>query len=445
VKPDPGRLFAPPGSAARPFAEGLAWLWRLGPVADEPRPSDVGLGAAADARALGELVRQESLRAALVLAAGEEEEAGVAVPGSRVVEGVATFPHGRVQGRHTVFLEGRSVLRSGLGDHAVADGGVVYLGASPEDWGSVSAYWLFVLLAELLPRELGRPLIALPQLGCIRLDDSPGTAQQQLLGRDHPDRVMARRLDGYARSYRRSGAVLVVAVASAALREGRPVPLQEVWPAATEAVRRGVEAGVFEVACHGTLHLDREALAAGEVEPREFLRLSEEEAGRRLDEALSWARAALGEPASFVAPAWGYSSGTLAAAAERGLPTWCPPDPGPLLRGWQLHETTKESLRGLDRLDYRPLAALAGAGLPPTPVLHGRLLDNRPTPLRTPRDALDLARLVVRQDITRIPAVRGVRWVGVRELVAALRAHGETELGADGASAVGPGSSRLLA
>jgi hypothetical protein len=379
-----------------------------------------------------------------VLAAGEEEAAD-AVPRSRVVEGVAGFRHGRVHGRHTVFLDGRPVLRSRLGDHAVADRGVVYVGASPSDWGSVSAYWLFVLLAELLPRELGRPLIALPALGCIRLDDSPGTAQQQLLGRDHPDRVMARRLDGYARSYRRSGAVLVVAVASAALRERQPVPLQEVWPAATEAVRRGVEAGVFEVACHGTLHLDREALAAGEVEPREFLRLSEEEAGRRLDEALAWARATLGEPASFVAPAWGYSSGTLAAAAERGLPTWCPPEPGPLLHGWQLHETTKESLRGLDRLDYRPLVALASAGVPPTPVLHGRLLDNRPTPLRTPRDALDLARLVVRQDITRIPAVGGVRWVGARELVAALRAHGETELGGDGASAVGPGSSRLLA
>jgi peptidoglycan/xylan/chitin deacetylase (PgdA/CDA1 family) len=255
---------------------------------------------------------------------------------------------------------------------------------------------------------------------------------------------MVRRIREVTRLYRRAGARLVVAVPSEALVDGRPEPLDAVWPESIAALREGTEAGVLEPACHGTLHLDVEAFTRGEVEPKEFARLGQDEASRRIAKAADWLRRAIGEPASFIAPAWGYSPGTLAAAADSGLPIWQAPRPGPLVSGPEVFETTRDSLQGINRLDYRFLAALARVGLPPTVVLHGRLLDHRRATLDLPGDALACLRLAVHPDLVRIPYVRGLRWVGARELVEALRAHDETELGPDGRSVVGPGLSRVL-
>ena len=336
-----------------------------------------------------------------------------------------------MKGSFTVFEDGESVCRSSLGDHAVLRDGSLFL-ARPVELGLGARLLDLPLLADYLPRVLGRPLIALPPIGCIRWDDVPGTGQHQLEGRAKDDAEMARRIDRIAAEYRARHARLVVAVASTALRGGGPVPLDEVWPRSIGALHAAVAAGIFEPACHGTLHLDTDSLSAGVVEAREFARLSAEEAGRRIDAAVAWLRGTVGEPTSFIAPAWGYSPGTLAAAAERHLPTWREPAAGPLLvRGLDLHETLGDSLRGINGLDYRFLRALAAVGLPPTIVFHGRLLDHRE--LRARHAAL-LARLFVRREIIRVPAVAGVRWVGAAELIATLRAHDETELGAPPAS-----------
>jgi hypothetical protein len=188
-----------------------------------------------------------------------------------------------------------------------------------------------------------------------------------------------------------------------------------------------------------------EALGDGTVEPREFWRLDERAARSRIESASSWLRSTIGEPRSFIAPAWGYSRGTLAAAADIGLTTWQAPAPGPLLDGVQLFETTRDSLAGLSRVDYRFLTALARVGVPPTVVMHGRLLDHRRDTLELPGDAFAGARLAYRPDMFRLPRTTGLRWVGTQELVEALRAHGETELASDGRTIVGPGSSRALA
>ena len=436
-------LYVAAGSAARAFAEGMGWLWRV-PVRLEPGGSAVGFGVGPEAAGLRSLVRGSQLATAAVLVAAEDAD-DRSPPRARVVGGRADLHDGSVKGRFVTFDDGRVLVRSRLGAHAVEYDGMVYLGAGPSDWGTASAYWVFGAVADLLRRTLTRPLIVLPPLGCIRLDDVPGTGLQQLTGRGHPDGRMAGRIRTIIHRYREAGAQLVVAVASEAFVDGSPAPLDAVWPESVDVLRDGVRAGVLEPACHGTLHVEVEALADGTVEPREFGRLGKEVARSRIERASSWLRAALGEPQSFVAPAWGYSPGTLAAAAEIGLTTWRAPAPGPLLHGLQLFETTRDSLAGLNRVDYRFLSALARVGVPPTVVFHGRLLDHRRDTLELPGDAFACVRLAYRPDLFRIPMTGGLRWVGARELVDALRAHGETELARDGRTVVGPGSSRVLA
>jgi hypothetical protein len=231
------------------------------------------------------------------------------------------------------------------------------------------------------------------------------------------------------RSLRGARATLVVAVAAQALDGDRPVPLDAVWPRSVAELGAGVRLGVLEPACHGRLHLDRRALAEGRVEPREFAAMGREEASRALADAISWMTPRLGRPATFVAPAWGYSQGTLEAARELELPAWLPPRPGPLLGdGGEIVETLRDGLPGLHSLDYAPVERLAAAGLPPTVVFHGGLLDDRLSRLRATTDVLGAARLALRRDLPRIAALRGVGWVSARELLGALAAHSETAL-----------------
>ena len=86
-----------------------------------------------------------------------------------------------------------------------------------------------------------------------------------------------------------------------------------------------------------------------------------------------------------------------------------PPKPGPLLEGLLFHETLDNGLPSLERLDYSPLAAFARAGIPPTVVFHGRLLDGRPERLRVERDFFTLARLLRWRDLDRIARLDQVR------------------------------------
>ncbi|HEX8082725.1 MAG TPA: hypothetical protein VF529_00445 [Solirubrobacteraceae bacterium] len=303
--------------------------------------------------------------------------------------------------------------------------------ADPSRWGDLSVAWLLLALADFLPDVLGRPLVALPPVGCLRLDDSPGTAELQLRGLAKPDARELKRIRIMVRALERSGSVLVAAVAARALRDDRIVPIEEVWPRSFALIADSVERGLMEPACHGLLHLDPHEHAAGRIAPKEFLRLTKEEAGARLDEALAWMRGTLGPARSFIAPAWGYSDGALAAAAERALVTWMPPHLGPLLDGHLLRETLHDGVPGLQGLDYAPLERLAALGVPPTVVFHGRLLDDRLPRLREARDVLSLARLSRRRDLERIAALRGVKWVGAEELANRLRAHAAIEVEGD--------------
>lgn len=401
----------------------VASLWRLGPVLEEPAPDAVALGGPGDAGELIARVRERRLAGAVILAGGPGEEGG-GLPARRAVRGVATFRGaGAVDGEHVLLGGGPAAVRSSLGVHAVREGGVLVAGAGPGRWGDLAAWWLLPALAEFLSEILDRPLVALPPLGCLRLDDAPGTAELQLLGRARPDERERRRLRAMVRALESSGSTLVAAVAARALRDGAIVPIDEVWPASIALIAESVERGLMEPACHGLLHLDPAEHAAGRVAPREFLRLDREEAGRRLDEALAWMRGRLGPARSFIAPAWGYSDGALAAAAERGLTTWMPPRPGPLAEGHLLRETLHDGVPGLTGVRYAPLVRLAEAGIPPTVVFHGRLLDDRLPRLRAARDVVALARLARRRDLERIAALRGVRWVGAAELAERLRAH----------------------
>lgn len=423
-----GRLYAASGSAASAAAAGLAWLWRLGPVLDQPDPRAVGLGDAEEAAELASSVRDGRLAGAVVFAAAPGA-AGGALPERRLGTGVGVFDGGvRLDGEFTLLDGGTPLLRSSLGTHAaIVERNVLVLAAEATSaWALLRGYWTLPALARFLPGVLDRPLVLLPPVGCVRLDDVPGTAYHQVNDEAQSDRRQLRRVRALARAYAGEGAVLNLAVAARALSPDRSeeLPLEAVWPRSVAAIAEGVRDRVFEPVGHGCLHLDTDALAAGEIEPREFARLDEGEAGRRLDTLLAWQEEVLGRrPATFVAPAWGYSEGALAAVEARSLPTWRRPQPGPLRDGCYVRETIDSAFRGMRGVDYGAFAAMAGAGLPPTPVLHGGLFDLRLGQLRAARDAFGLARLFLRRDAVRLPGLRGLRWIGAGALLDLMRAH----------------------
>lgn len=416
------RVYAAPGSAARAYAAGIAWLWRLeGPVG-ERLPGAVGFGTAEETEDLAADVGAGRLAGAVVLAGGAQAGGRLRFEGGFHLHGPAL----RLEDR------GRPLVHSSAGLHAAERDGVLFLATTPKRWGSLDEAWALPVLARHLARRLARPLVALPAIGCLRIDDLPGTAELQLRGRSRDDRSMERHVRRIVASVERAGARLLVGVAARALHDGEPVPTDRVWPAAVAALADGVRRRVLEPAGHGLLHLNDAARARGELDPREFLGLGEEEAGRRIDAAMEWIRDRLGPSRMFVPPAWGCSDGTLSAAAARDLTIWQPPAPGPLIRpGGHVHETLRIGLGALDRLDYSPLRHIADHGLPPTVVFHGRLLDDRLVSLRERRAVLATARLARRRDLERIPRLRGITWVGAHELLERLHAHDAIEFRGD--------------
>jgi len=196
------------------------------------------LSEAAELRAL---VRSRRLAGAVVLA-GEPGGERDGVPARRRVAGRARFA-GRglvTTGTYSVLAGGQPAAVSSLGVHATRDGRVLTVGATPGDWGRLGAWWLLPVLAGFLVETLARPLVALPPVGCLRLDDAPGTAELVLRGRAKPDRRERRRLEAILGAVRRSGARLVVAVAARTLQDGREVPLDAAWPASLELLADAV-------------------------------------------------------------------------------------------------------------------------------------------------------------------------------------------------------------
>ena len=360
-----GALTASPDSAARPLAEALAWLWRLGPVADAPTAAAVAIGSAEEAPELAAAVAQGRAAAAIVCAPGAGEAIGP-LPARALKTGIAKFArHARIYDEFTVFAGGDPVVRTRVGDHAVLIGDrVMAIGADLVGrWGYLGAYWALAPIEQLLGEVLDRPLVKLPPVGSVRIDDVPGTAQLQLENREKDDDFSTKRMSGLHEVYRRHDARLSVAVPARALRDGEPVPLQEVWPRGMRALADGVADGTFDPVCHGWLHFDAEASTDEKIEPREFLRLDEGEAGRRVDGAVAWQREQLGDPRTFVAPAWGYGEGALKALAERGLPAWHRAAPEPLIVDGNPRETLigAGGVGGVFRLDYGSLVRLARA------------------------------------------------------------------------------------
>jgi hypothetical protein len=338
---------------------------------------------------------------------------------------------------------GRPVVRSSTAVHAAERAGVLYLATTPDRWGTLDEAWALPALARYISRCLGRPLVALPAIGCLRIDDLPGTAELQLRGAARDDDEAERRVRRMAEDIEAAGARLLVAVAARALRGEEPAPTDEIWPRAVAALADGVRRGVLEPAGHGLLHLNDAARAHGRVDPREFVDLTEDEAGRRMDTAMRWIRDRLGEASSFVPPAWGHNTGTLAAATARGLTVWLPPAPGPLwLDGGHVRETLQIGISALDGLDYSPLRRIAEFGFPPIVVFHGRLLDARVRSLRDRRALLTAARLARRRDLERIPRVLGVEWIAGRELIDRLRAHDAVDV--RGVEVTGPRGTEVI-
>ena len=420
------RLWCEPGSKARDFTGVLQWLWGESGGANEVR---VGIGTAGEASELQRLVSEGRIQGAVVLCAPSAGEGG---DGGRPLRGTAKFENGHLRGG---FWEprpetaGRTLpaLTSGLGTHAFVGQGLLWVGAPADgDWGSLRVVWVLSVIRSFLEGSLGLSVRALPPIGCLRLDDMPGTAEFQLHGKAKSDRKQARFARRLAGAAARSGSVLNIASACRALADGdasRRVPLEQVWPRAVEELRAGVAAGAMEPVCHGYLGLVPEALDRGEVDYHEFGTLSRAEARDLLARIVAWQRQHLGETSTFVAVDWTYSDGALAAAEDVGLAAWLPPAPAPPLRGHRMRESLHGPLDGVSGVDLRPLAWLADCGLPPTVTLHGRSFDNRRAAFRIPRDSVPLVRAYLRRDIFRLLGLGGVEWVGASRMRAALEEH----------------------
>jgi hypothetical protein len=414
----------------RRFAEAISWLWRLGPILDEPSPRAVGIGWHDEAAALDRLLGGGDLAGVAAFATRPGPDDGPVPSRSRAV-GVADFGDGlRVAGQFALLHGGHPVVTSSLGAHASRDGNSIVFAADPEaGWGTLDGFWLWPALAAFIAEVRDSPLVMLPPMGLARYDDIPGTAYHQKIGKVKSDARARRRAEHTIDVFADAGAVLNVAISSRAFVDGREAPLDAVWPRAIQAFARGRERGVVEPICHGYLHLDAAALARGEIEPREFAHEGKGEAARKVDATLAWLRSTLGvRPETFVAPTWAYGPGLREVLAERELVAWLPPEPAPLLGGGSLRETLFSTLEGMFRLDYGPLRALAAAGLPPTVVVHGGLFDQRMSRLRADRDLGSAARLALRRDVHRLPAVDGIEWVGAAEWLRRLRAHGRIEV-----------------
>ena len=323
-----------------------------------PRPAQWASGSPTRPLSSQALVGARRLSGAVILAAGSADEAAP-LPFRRVRVGVARIGSVHVEGAHTLFAGGRAVVRSSLGVHAVRSGDLLAIGADPSAWGRLDLFWVLEAIASFLVERLGRPLVLLPPVGCLRLDDFPGTAELQLRGAAKRDSRQRRQAETMIAQLERAQARLVVAAPACALAGNAEAPLDRVWPDAVAELARGVDRGVLEPACHGFLHLEPGAREEGRVDPREFAHLDASAAGDRIDAACAWLRHHLGDPRSFVAPAWAYGPGALAAATERALPSWLPPEPAPLLSGLTLHETLAIGLPGLHGVDYTPLQRLA--------------------------------------------------------------------------------------
>lgn len=423
-------LFVRGGSPIRPFAESLVWLWRLPPIASEPRPGMVGVGTIDDAAELAALRRDRRLAGVAILGTRPGPDQGP-LPGRSLAYGVAALEGGATVNGQLGTLQGpgRALARSGLGTHALRNDDWLTIASDPlASWGLVRDHWVLPVLADFLAEMLGRPMVTMPPVGLIRYDDVPGTAPQQLKGQDKPDGRVERRLRRLISAYRDAGAKINFAICARVLADGEQVPPEQVFPRSIEAIAGAIAEGTVEPISHGYLHLDTERFSSGEVEPREFGSLPREQAHERVSAALDWAEGALGvRPPTFVAPNWTYGDGLLAALDALELPAWLPLAFGPLVEGRNAHETLVSTLNGLHRLDYRPLGALAGVGLPPYVVIHGGLADARFDTLRMPRDMPTLGRLVLKRDLSRLAAAGGLRWVTASDLLARLRAHDQVE------------------
>jgi hypothetical protein len=425
-----GALYLPGGCALERFGEAIAWLWRLR-VVTIPEPDAVGLGTAEELGHLDSLLESHGLAGIAIFDTrpGPDQPG---IPGRQRLRGVARFSSGVATQGDFTLLHGRGdpVATSSLGTHALRSGRRLWLGCDPlSSWGTLQHFWAFPALAEFLADTLDRPMAMLPPIGMIRYDDVPGTAAQQIAGREKHDLRVVLRLRRLLATCERANAKLNVAVASHTLRDEREVPLESLWPRSVEAVAEAVAKGTAEQVCHGYLHLDRARSTGASAEPREFARLDRKEAGRRIQAALEWGETRLGaRPRSFVAPNWAYSEGALSVLSELELPAWLPVRPGPLTSGLNARETLTSTLDGLQGVDYGPLAALASVGVPPVVVIHGGLLDGRFQGLHLPRDVSSLARLALRRDLLRLPKISGLRWVGSSELIARLQAHNRVEV-----------------
>jgi hypothetical protein len=190
----------------------------------------------------------------------------------------------------------------------------LFVGADAWQLGNPTVPMLYAILLNWLRTVVGCDLRVTEPLAAIRLDDLPVTAEYLLHRQPSPalDRQRAttlRRLRKFA--LRRGIRLNLMYTSHFYSAEGNILPIGDAMPLSICEMRLGVEQQVFEIGAHGMFHLRYErAIALKDADPREFLDLDEKVTMNHLSTCVGEIRRLFGvNPASFVAPAWGYLPG----------------------------------------------------------------------------------------------------------------------------------------
>ena len=154
----------------------------------------------------------------------------------------------------------------------------------------------------------------------LRIDDFPSTGYEFATHGTVDDTDRGRRLMAVIRATSRHGVVPEFMVCTHVVdRAGHLHGIDELYPGTVRLMRRLADEGQLIVNAHGMLHLrEKLYLERGVVDAREFLGLGEEETARRLDIICDFIVRIFGrKPRGFVAPAWGYETGTTKRVASR--------------------------------------------------------------------------------------------------------------------------------
>lgn len=145
----------------------------------------------------------------------------------------------------------------------------------------------------------------------LRIDDFPYTGEMYAKYGEFRDDWMSKRFMKVIDCCMKYGLVPEIMVSSHAVKgDGSFVTFDQVMPKTVKAIKDYFDRRLININAHGMIHLRLDKyIKDGEVDPREFIGLSEEDTRTHIEENIKFIEKVFGKtPMGFVAPAWGYES-----------------------------------------------------------------------------------------------------------------------------------------